>query len=288
MTGFGTAAVDEDGLSVRAEMRSVNHRYLQVKIRLPMEHQSLEPKLDALVKKKLSRGAITLTVNVARRAMAGRVQVDAGVAARYRELLGDLARALGESSPLSFDTLVQLPGVIGSEEDPRALEREAGAILSTVSDCVDALLEMRTAEGQSLQLDFDKNAAQIRRIVGRIHARMPKVVREHHRDLKKRAGDLLDERVALGDADLARELALIVDRTDVSEEIARLGSHIDQLEKLLKKGGAIGRKLDFLVQELMREANTIGSKCNDAKVAHDVVELKTHIERLREQAQNVE
>jgi uncharacterized protein (TIGR00255 family) len=147
---------------------------------------------------------------------------------------------------------------------------------------------MREVEGKSLLADLRKNAKKVASLVATIEKRMPVVVREHHESLRKRVEELLDGRVSVRSEDLARELALIADRMDVGEEITRIKSHVDQWESLLAKGGAVGRQLDFLVQELLREANTIGSKCNDAPVAHAVVELKTLIERLREQVQNVE
>jgi uncharacterized protein (TIGR00255 family) len=147
---------------------------------------------------------------------------------------------------------------------------------------------MREAEGRSLEEDLRKNGTAIERIVARIERRMPQVVREHQRTLRRRVTDLLENRQGLSQTDLAREIALLADRLDVSEEIARLKSHLTQLVEFLDRGGAIGRKLDFLVQEIFREVNTIGSKCSDAKVAHWVVDAKTHAERLREQAQNVE
>jgi uncharacterized protein (TIGR00255 family) len=288
MTGFGTATVERAGLSVRVEIRSVNHRYLQVKARLPGEFQGLDPQIEAVVKKKLERGAVSATINVQRLARADRAQVSHEVARRYKELLGELAKDLKLDGDISLEALIQLPGVIGVEEDRVAQEREGKLVLSVCSEALAGLVEMRQAEGANLDADLRKNSQAVARIVARIETRMPKVVAEHHKNLKKRLADLLDGRRVATDADLAREMALIADRTDVAEEVSRLNSHLEQVEKLLDKGKAIGRQLDFLVQECMREANTIGSKCNDARVAHDVVELKTHIERLREQAQNVE
>ncbi len=136
--------------------------------------------------------------------------------------------------------------------------------------------------------DCEKNARAIQRQVKGIRKRMPKVLSEHQRNLQQRVTDLLGNRGAVSEADLAREMALLADKLDVGEELVRLDSHLDHLEKLLAKGGAVGRKLDFLAQEFFREANTVGSKCSDAKVTHTVVDLKTSIERLREQVQNVE
>ena len=146
---------------------------------------------------------------------------------------------------------------------------------------------MRTREGTALANDLLKNSKVIKRVHGQITRRMPKVVKAYHANLARRVEELIG-RGSLSEGDLAREVALIADRLDVSEELSRLDAHLEQLAELLEKGGAIGRKLDFLSQEFFREANTIGSKCNDATVSHHVVDLKTHIERMREQVQNVE
>ncbi|MFM7298248.1 MAG: YicC family protein, partial [Planctomycetota bacterium] len=161
-------------------------------------------------------------------------------------------------------------------------------LLAVVDAALDALGEMREREGAALARDLGLRGATIAAIVERIRARMPLVVRTHQENLHKRVAELLGPGTALAPADLAREIALIADRLDVTEELTRLASHLGQLQALCAKRTPVGRQLDFLVQEFLREANTIGSKCNDAEVAHAVVELKTEIERLREQVQNVE
>jgi uncharacterized protein (TIGR00255 family) len=293
MTGFGSAAQAEGPFSVRAEIRSVNHRFLQVKIRLPAELVHLETDVEALIKKKLERGSIAAHIAVQRQQGALAPKVDVEVARAYQKALGELSAGLGIARELSLETLVTLPGVLGPSEDGRLIEREAELVLAVVVRALESLGEMREHEGSSLRADLARSAESIENLVAKIEKRMPVVVREHHKNLQKRVGELLAgdgtrTRAVLAANDLAREIALLADRMDVSEELARLKSHLDQWEKLLAKGGGIGRQLDFLVQELLREANTIGSKCSDAKVAQTVVELKTWIERLREQVQNVE
>jgi uncharacterized protein (TIGR00255 family) len=168
------------------------------------------------------------------------------------------------------------------------IEREARLLRQAVDGALEALGEMREREGAALARDLRRSAKSIAALVQRIAKRMPQVVRAHHEALKQRVGELLEGRAAPADAELARELALLADRLDVTEELTRLSSHIGQLDVLLERSGAVGRQLDFLVQEFLREANTVGSKCSDAQVAHLVVELKTWIERLREQVQNIE
>jgi uncharacterized protein (TIGR00255 family) len=291
MTGFGAAAGEERAWTLRVELRSVNHRYLMVKTRLPGELAWLEPEVDALVRKGLERGSVTVFVHAAREERAEPAELNPAVAKRYLQDIRRLQSQLGVDGEVGIETLLGLPGVVGGRNggDPRKDQARLGKrVLKLVRDATKALVEMRETEGAALRKDLEKHAAASERIVGHIEGRMPKVVREHNAGLQARIQDLLGREHTVEPAALAREAALISDRLDVSEEVSRLRIHLDQVLAILAKGGAVGRRLDFLVQELHREVNTIGSKCSDAKVAHWVVDLKTHVERLREQVQNVE
>lgn len=288
MTGFGAASVEDGALSVRAEARSVNHRFLQVKSRLPSELAHLEGELEGVVKKHLERGAVTIHIAVERAPSATVAKLDVEVARAYRDQLRDMAKTLGIEPEIELETLVELPGVVASPDLRAEVEHEARLVEKAVRGALAKLVEMREAEGKSLFADLRKHTDGITKLVAKIEKRMPKVVAEHHKALRKRVDELLGGRDVVKKADLARELALLAERMDVSEELSRLSSHLGQLEALLAKGKPVGRELDFLVQEFLREANTIGAKCSDATIAHAVVELKTLIERLREQVQNVE
>lgn len=291
MTGFGAASVTKGRIVARVELRSVNHRHLQLKARLSSEQAHLEPALEALVREKLERGSVSVSATIEREAAAGAARVNTDVAKRYQKLLQGLAKELKLDGGVRLDTLIGLPGVIGSAEDDSQRETEDELLLGCAKQAIEELVKMRAREGASLLADLRKNTKGIAELVASIEVRMPAVVREHHESLRERVALLLDgqnPRVAVRPEDLAREVALLADKMDVGEELTRLTSHLEQWEGLLTKGGAVGRQLEFLVQELLREANTIGSKCNDAKVAHAVVEMKTLIERLREQVQNVE
>jgi uncharacterized protein (TIGR00255 family) len=288
MTGFGAATLERDGLSIRVEVRSVNHRHLQSKFRLPAEFGYLESEAEAILRKRVSRGSVSLTATIARLETPSTVSFDADVAKSYHKKLSKLASELGIDGGMTIESLVTLPGVLVTRSQSDPDEREAKLILKVTSEAIGELVTMRETEGASLARDLQKNATAVDRTVARIEKRMPRVVREHHASLKRRVADLVGDARPGPDPDLARELALLADRLDVSEEISRLKSHLEQLDSLLTKGGTVGRQLDFLAQEFFREANTIGSKCNDAQVAHAVVQLKTSIERLREQVQNVE
>lgn len=288
MTGFGAASVEDGALSVRVEARSVNHRFLQVKTRLPSELAHLEGELEGVVKKLVERGAVTIHVAVERAASATVAKLDEGVARVYRDQLQAMAKALGIAGDVKLETLVELPGVVASPDLRAEVEHEAKLVENAVRGALAKLVAMRAVEGQSLLADMKKHADGIVKLIAQIGERMPAVVVEHHAALQKRVDELLGGRDVVKKADLARELALLAERMDVSEELSRLSSHLGQLDTLLSREKPVGRELDFLVQEFLREANTIGAKCSDASIAHAVVELKTLIERLREQVQNVE
>jgi len=289
MTGYGASSREEANFRVSAELRSVNHRHLNAKLRLDRDLAALEPEIEALVKKRLARGSVSVFISCEGAKEDRLASVDAVAAARYRGDIEAVAKELGIAPEVSMDTLLTLPGVVASADNGRPEEKRLRkCVLATVDEALDRLVEMREVEGAAIGADLAKHAAATKAIVAKVERRMPTVVKTHQKNLEKRVGELLGDRQAVQSADVAREVALLADRLDVSEEIARLVSHLDQLDSFLAKGGLLGRKLDFLVQEIFREVNTIGSKCSDAKVAHWVVDAKTHVERLREQVQNVE
>jgi uncharacterized protein (TIGR00255 family) len=288
MTGFGLGEIQADGFSVRVELRTVNHRFLQARFRLPSEFSSLEPQVDKLVKKSLARGAVTLTVIVDRSQEQTAVKVDEQAAARYAHLIGDLAKNLGIKNDMSLSSLVGLPGVISTQSGESDHDTEAKCLLEAVQQALTNLVEMRSVEGAHLEADIRSQADAVGNLRVTVGERMPIVVQQHFDNMRQRAEDLMGREATIDPKDLSRELAMLAEKSDVAEEVSRLDSHLEQLDKVLLSGGEVGRKLDFLVQELYREANTIGSKVGDAEVAHAVVELKTHIERIREQVQNVE
>ncbi len=287
MTGFGAAEGARAGLSARIEVRSVNHRHLQVKVRLPGDMPQEESELEALVKRNLGRGSVSVSVILEREQRAGDVHLDVELARRYTRLLGQLGKQAGIDGELSLEALARFPGVL-TEERPNHPKGAGKLLRETMTAALGALVAMREKEGEHLARDLDKNLKAVEHITARIAKRMPKVVKEHFAATRRRAEELIGGQGSLDRSELARELALLADRLDVSEEVSRLASHVEQMRLLLDGDAPGGRRLEFLIQELLREVNTIGSKCNDAQVAHQVVELKTHIERLREQVLNVE
>ena len=288
MTGFGAATLEQGDVSLRAEVRTVNHKHLQVKLRLPPEFLELEPEVEELVKQRLDRGSVSLNIHMASSARAAGPQLQPAVAKRLRNELLKLARELKMEPQLSLDTLARLPGVVAAGSETHSDERAGKLLLKVARAALVALELMRDTEGRALAQDLEKHMKQLERLTMAVEKRMPLVVDAHHAALTQRVELLLAGRASLAPADLAREVALLADKVDVSEEVARLRSHFAQFATILARNGPVGRQLEFLVQEFLRETNTIGSKCVDATVAHAVVEMKTAIERLREQVQNVE
>ena len=287
MTGFGLAEVTDGAFRARVELRSVNHRFFQAKLRVPAEFGELEPKIEALLKKALLRGSVTATLRVERDLTASDVIINDEVVRRYVREFRALGKDIGSNAEFTAGDLARLPGVVDTVSSERARGKEAKAVLDAVRAAIKEIVSSREAEGSSLEKDLRKNLAVVERLRLRVEKRMPSVVKARQADLRKRVDLLLEERGPL-EGDLAREVSILADKLDVSEEVVRLKSHVERMTSQLDNGGELGRQLDFLVQEMFREGNTIGSKCNDAKVAHMVVDLKTHIERMREQVQNVE
>ena len=288
MTGFGAGRAERKGLSARAEVRSVNHRHLQLKTRLPLEFGHLEAAVDGLVRKHLSRGSVVVVVHLDQEEGAVDVKVNPEVARRYLRELRGMGKDLKLPGELTLDQVANLPGVISAETASPSAEAVGKVVLDAVKQALEALVEMRDKEGVAMERDLVRRAKAIDKLRVKIDRRAPKVVEHHHKQLRTRVDELLAGRTNIQPNDLAREMALLADRLDVTEELTRLESHLDQLTGMLEKGGSVGRQLDFLAQEFLREANTIGSKASDATLTHLVVELKTEIERLREQVQNVE
>lgn len=293
MTGFGAARQVASGaaapLAAVVEMRSVNHRYLQVKVRAPGELPDLEVALEALCKRQLERGAVQISVRLEWTGAASTPAIDWEALESYRSLAGELARRLGLDGELSLHHWLTLPGVLANRTQSLDQEAASALCLAAAEQALSELVAMRNREGLALKADLERHGAALAKLVEKIRKRSPLAVKAQFKALEQRLRALLGERAqALSPADLARELALLADKSDVDEELARLDSHLQQLQGFLAAKQPVGRALDFLVQEFNREVNTIGSKCADAKIAAWVIEAKTHVERLREQVQNVE
>ena len=292
MTGFGRASFRTGGIAFEVEVRSVNHRHLDLRVRLPRLLSTLEPAVRERALIRMSRGKVELGVSMPEGAAPlQRIEIDRDTAREYARIAAELQESEGLAGPLSVDALLGLPGVARFAERELPLEDLEAGLLDAVGSAAAALDEMRVGEGAALERDL---LARLETVMGLSHSLEARagVVRDAARErLRKRAEQLKLETGILDEARLHQEIVIAAERLDITEEIVRLRSHVDQFREVVAMGGPgrpVGRRLDFLLQEFAREANTIGAKGSDSPVAHQVVELKTEIERMREQVQNVE
>ena len=290
MTGYGAAQTTHDGVNFAVEIRSVNHRYLKLTLKFPEHLQFAESEIESLVRKRISRGSVNLTLRIRSDTAAALRPLNLDVVQGYVNQLTRAKLPAGVQPTLDLAAIALLPGVSDPPElDEEAREQIVRALAALSDQAINALLEMRRDEGRALAKELTHHADEIRRLLSAINERAPYVVSEYHERLRTRVAALLDAAQLDLDRDaLAREVAVYAERCDIAEEIGRIGSHLDQFHELCSRGEPVGRTLDFLAQELLREANTIGSKSSDAVISRHVVELKGLIDRLKEQVQNVE
>ncbi len=287
MTGFGAGRGAVNGEEVDVEVRSVNHKYCEVKVRLPRELGALEHEVVRTVKERLARGGVDVAV---RRTPSGSLvapRVDIGLAESYARAFAELQARLGLPGGVTLAEVIAAEGVVRLDERAIDVEIVGEALRRAVAAALTQLLAMRGREGEALARDLVARLDELERLVGRVAALAPQSVEQYRSRLSERVAEL-SRGMAIDPARLAQEVAVFADRTDVAEEITRLRSHVAQVRALLGVSEPAGRKLDFLVQEMHREANTIGSKSQNADIAGVVVALKAEIERMREQVQNVE
>jgi len=289
MTGFGAGRAEQGGEAVAVEIRSVNGKFCEVRARLPRELAALEPGIAKAVKARIARGVVDVTLRrEAASALAGSApEINLPLAAAYAKALREMQTELGLSGELTLSDVAGLDGVVGlAERAPDTREAEA-ASLSALDHALSELEEMRAREGDALARDLRARLDAIEAHAGAIRELAPRTIEAYRDRLTARIAEL-SRGTAADPARLAQEVAFFAERADIAEEVTRLGSHLSQMRALLEAGGPAGRKLEFLVQELNREVNTIGSKSQNSAISGRVVELKAELERVREQIANVE
>ncbi len=288
MTGYGRAEQTLHDRKITVELRSVNNRYLDCSVRMPRLYLFAEDAIKTMVQKSISRGKVDVFITLdASAAEQMKVTVNRAVADGYHTALKELAQTYGLQDDISVSLLSRFPDVLlveKAEEDAEAVAKDICAVLEQALADFD---QMRTREGQRLADDITSRAATIESLVSFVEERSPQTVSEYRNRLEERMREVL-ENTQLDPSRILTEAAIFADKVAVDEETVRLRSHIAQLREMLSKGGATGRKLDFLIQEFNREANTIGSKCNDIQISRQVVDIKAEIEKIREQVQNIE
>lgn len=288
MTGYGSAKGSVEGQEITVELKSVNNRYLDCSVRLPRNFLFAEDTVKQAVSAGVSRGKVDVFVSAQASQDSGTVvSVNEELASGYRDAVARIAETLGLESGLNAFSLARFPDVLTVERRELDKDKAAAALSEITAKAVEEFNAMREREGERLRRDMLGKLETIEGLVSVVEERSPQTVKEYRERLEARLRDILADR-SLDEQRVITEAAIFADRTAVDEETVRLRSHIAQFRTMLEEGSPIGRKMDFLVQEFNRESNTIGSKCSDASLAKVVVDLKSEIEKIREQLQNVE
>ena len=287
MTGFGSASSREDGTSLQVEIRTVNNKFYKSTIRLPESLQSLEAEIDALVSACITRGSVTVTVKFEDAPEHGVATINNDILSKYIDQL----KEIDASVHIELSRLLSLPGVLSSDAEEETAPRVRPLLTKLVSEACESVVEMRLREGSALENDVAGQLSKISEHLLHIRERAPEIVADYEQRLRQRMEGLLSEiGQSVAKEDLLREVAIFSEKTDIAEEITRLGGHIDQFKELIAgtNGEPIGRTLDFLAQEMLRESNTIASKCLDGETSRRIVEVKGAVDRIKEQVQNAE
>ncbi len=289
MTGFGRGEARRDGVTWAVECASVNRKQLEVAASLPRELSELEANVRNLVAAGVSRGRVNVTVRSESLAdtSSNAVHVDHGLAQQYYHALHALAVKLEIPAEVSLHDLMRLPGVVGLQQAETSAEQAWPLIEEAVGAALKQMNLMRETEGKHLREEMEERMSRIEGLLTSIREKAVTVPEAQRKLLRQRLEDA-GLPLPLDDERLVKEIALFADRTDISEELSRAASHVKQFRAYLASAEPVGRSLDFLLQEFFREFNTMGSKCNNAEIAHHVVTAKTELEKIREQAQNVE
>ncbi|HIR11088.1 MAG TPA: YicC family protein [Candidatus Fimenecus excrementavium] len=288
MTGFGRAQETVDGMTVTVELKSVNHRYFEFTAKVPRTYGFLEEKLKSFLNARVSRGKMECYVSIENLEESDmEVVVNPSLAKGYVDALRTLSETFGLKEDYSAISIAKFPDVLTLRKAPADEEKIWNAVQKVTELAVERFVTMRETEGEKLRADILSKADTILEHVAFVESRSPQTVREYHEKLRQRMEELL-ENTQVDEQRLLTEAAIFADKVAVDEETVRLRSHISQLREFLNANEPIGRKLDFLVQEMNRESNTIGSKAQDVEIAKRVIAIKAEVEKIREQVQNIE
>jgi len=289
MTGFGDASAERDGTHYSVEIRSLNNRFFKPVIKLPDNVSGLEPELESMLREQLGRGSITFVMKMRLDSADAAYHINTQALKSYLEQLQQV-KGLDRLVTIDLASLVQLPGVCQEPRDESdEIEKHGPTVRELTKKAITKLQAMREREGNSLFNELMKHVNVIAANLKDVEKRAPFVIEDYHKRLSQRVSQLLSKaELKVNEVDLIKEVAVFAERADIAEEIQRLGHHLAAFEEACRKDEHAGRKLDFITQEMLREANTIASKANDAQIARHIVEIKGAIDRLKEQVQNVE
>ena len=288
MTGYGRANDTIDDMEITAEIKAVNHRYFEFSSRIPRQFGFLDEKVKQYVRNRVSRGKIEvyITINMLENSAVA-VEVNHPLAKAYIDALKDISETYNINGNLSAVDITRFSDVLAVRKEEQDEEAVFEAVKSVLSSAVDAFFNMRVKEGEKLKADVISRCDTILGFVEKVESKSVESVKAYRERIEEKMRELLDD-VKVDEQRLLTETAIFADKTAVDEETVRLRSHISQLKDMLNSDEAVGRKIDFLVQEMNREANTIGSKCSDIEITRTVVDIKSEIEKIREQIQNIE
>jgi uncharacterized protein (TIGR00255 family) len=290
MTGFGRGSATGDGFAVGVEVKTVNNRYLDIHVRGPQELASLEMDIRKRVNARLSRGRVDLNVNFDRTGETASYQINQAVVAAYVDALREIQNQFNLSGDIDVSAIARLPGALSSPRNELTDEMVSG-IETAIDQALDNLEQMRNVEGQSLANEMNNRLQTIQQKIPVIESAAAGLVDAYQQRLQKRISELTSrsgQPIELDPTRLAQEVAYLADRSDITEELARLRSHVEQFREALGSDEEVGKRLDFLLQELNREANTVLSKSTEISIKEAALAIKAEVEKLREQVQNVE
>lgn len=290
MTGFGRSEHTDEKRVVTVEIKSVNHRYCDVSVRMPRRYSFAEEKIKSTVKQVIRRGKVEVSITVENTAADDvNIKLNTEIAKKYADSLNELKSVLGLDDPIRLEYIASMPDVLKAVPDVENEEEITSVLCAAAADAVKLHDEMRKIEGAKLSEDILMRGGIISDLVKEIEQRSPKTVTEYAEKLKARITEMIGGSIVATEERIMLEAAVFADKVNVTEETVRLASHIQQLERIISESSQPdGKKLDFLVQEMNREANTIGSKANDIEITNRVLAIKSEIEKIREQVQNIE
>lgn len=289
MTGYGRGELDNAVGRFIVEARSVNSRSCNIIVRVPDNLLSLESRIYNYIRGRVSRGQINVSMSLDSATSGKKVILDRELAKEYCRQLTDMKEYLSITEPIGLSTIAALPGVVNVEEPHEDIDEIWLAVHSALAVAVDQLVEVRTAEGAAILEDLYPRLETMLQLADQISSRSPEVVEEYRQRLRQRISELLKNEITIDESRIAMETAIMAERSDITEEIVRLRSHISQMKDVLKDSeGPVGRHLDFILQEINREVNTIASKASDSQISADCIRFKGETEKAREQVQNLE